>query len=161
MSWYFPSCLYPVWVFLHFLELGDYFLSNIREVFNYHLFKYFLVSFLFCFFFWDSYNSNVGVFLVFPEVFWDCPYYFTYLYFYSVPQQRLPPSCFRSLIHSSASGFLLLILFSVFFISVIILFNSVCMFFSSPWSLLTILAQSWYGPLLFFWDLVSSLLALL
>ena len=50
--------------------------------------------------------------------------------------------CFRLLIYSSASVFLLLILFSVFFISVIVLFISVCTFFSSPLSLLAIPAQS-------------------
>ena len=30
------------------------------EVFNYYLLKYFLMPFLFVFFFWDSYDSNVG-----------------------------------------------------------------------------------------------------
>ena len=161
MSWYFSPCLYPVWVFLHFLELGDYFVSNIREVFNYHLFKYFLVSFLFCFFFWDSYNSNVGEFLVFPEVFWDC-LITLFIYIFILFHSRD--------FHCSVSGHLSILLpqffcywfFLVcFFISVIILFNSICMSFSSPCSLLTILAQSWYGPLLFCWDLVLSLLALL
>ena len=31
---------------LHFLDLGGYFLSHVREVFDYNLFKYFLGSFL-------------------------------------------------------------------------------------------------------------------
>ena len=53
---------------LRFLDLGDYFLSHVREVFNYSLFEYFLRCFLFLFFFWDPYNSNVGVFSVVPEV---------------------------------------------------------------------------------------------
>ena len=53
---------------LHFLELTDYFLSQIREVFNYNLFKYFLRPFLFLFFFWDPFNSNVDAFNVVPEV---------------------------------------------------------------------------------------------
>ena len=53
---------------LHFLDLIDYFLSRIREVFKYNLFKYFLIPFLFLFFFWDPYNSNVGAFNVLPEV---------------------------------------------------------------------------------------------
>ena len=53
---------------LHFLDLIDYFLSNVVEVFNYNLFKYFLRSFLFLFFSWDSYNSNVGAFNFVPEV---------------------------------------------------------------------------------------------
>ena len=45
-----------------FLDLGDYFLPHFREVFNYYLLKYFLMVFLFVFFFWDSYDSNVGAF---------------------------------------------------------------------------------------------------
>ena len=51
-----------------FLDLGDYFLPHFREVFNYYLLKYFLMVFLFVFFFWDSYNSNVGGFNIVPEV---------------------------------------------------------------------------------------------
>ena len=46
----------------------DFFLSHIREGLNYNLFKYFLSPFLFLFFFWDPYNSNVGAFNVVPEV---------------------------------------------------------------------------------------------
>ena len=53
---------------LRFLDLIDYFLSHIREVFNYNLFKYFLSPFLFLFFFFDPYNSNVGAFKVVAEV---------------------------------------------------------------------------------------------
>ena len=54
--------VYPVWDSLAFLDLGDYILPHFREVFNYYLLKYFLIVFLFVFFFWDSYDSNVGVF---------------------------------------------------------------------------------------------------
>ena len=53
---------------LCFLDLGDYFLSHVKKVFHYNLFKYFLSPFLFLFFFWDPYNSNVGAFSVVPEV---------------------------------------------------------------------------------------------
>ena len=49
------------------LDLDGYFLPHFREVFNYYLLKYFLTPFLFVFF-WDSYDSNVGAFNVFPEV---------------------------------------------------------------------------------------------
>ena len=45
----------------------DYFLSYVREVFNYNLFIYFLSPFL-SLFFWDPYNSNVGAFNVVPDV---------------------------------------------------------------------------------------------
>ena len=37
---------------LHFLGLIDYFLSHVKEAFNYNLLKYFLRPFLFFFFFW-------------------------------------------------------------------------------------------------------------
>ena len=54
--------VYPVWDSLRFLDLIDYFLSHVREVFDYNLFKYFLRPSLFLFFSWDPYNSNVGAF---------------------------------------------------------------------------------------------------
>ena len=47
---------------LGFLNLGGYFLSHFRDVFNYYILKYCLMAFLFVFFFWDSYDSNVGAF---------------------------------------------------------------------------------------------------
>ena len=53
---------------LRFLDLGGYFLSHVREIFDYNLFKYFLRSFLSLFSFWDPYKSNDGVFNVAPEV---------------------------------------------------------------------------------------------
>ena len=46
----------------------DYFLSYIREVVNYNLFKYFLSPFIFLFFFWDPYNVNVIPLDVVPRV---------------------------------------------------------------------------------------------
>ena len=53
---------------LHFLDLGGYFLSHVREVFHYNLFKYFLGSFISLFSFWDPSNVNVVVFNVVLEV---------------------------------------------------------------------------------------------
>ena len=50
------------------MDLGDYFLPHFRQVFNYYVLKYFLMVFLFVFFFWDSYDSNVGAFNIVPEV---------------------------------------------------------------------------------------------
>ena len=38
-----------------------YFLFHVGEIFNYNLFKNFLIPFVFLFF-WDLYNSNVGAF---------------------------------------------------------------------------------------------------
>ena len=52
------------WVYpagtLHYLGLGDCFLSHVREVFIYYVFKYFLRSILFLFSFWDPYNAKVS-----------------------------------------------------------------------------------------------------
>ena len=68
MSWGISPWVYPVWDSLGFLDLHDYFIPQLREVFNYYLLKYFLMAFLFVFFFWDSYDSNVGAFSIVPEV---------------------------------------------------------------------------------------------
>ena len=53
---------------LGFLDLDGYFLYHFREYFNYYPLRYFLMAFLFVFFFWDSYDSNVGAFYSVPEV---------------------------------------------------------------------------------------------
>ena len=69
MSWGVSPWVYPVLDSLGFLVLGGYFLLHFRENFNYYLLKYFLMAFLFVvFFFWDSYDLNVGVFKIVPEV---------------------------------------------------------------------------------------------
>ena len=46
VSWCIPPWVYPAWDSLCFLDLVDYFLSHVWEVFRYYLFKYFLRSFL-------------------------------------------------------------------------------------------------------------------
>ena len=71
------------------LDLIDYFLSHIREVFNYNLFKYFLSPFLFLFFFWDPYNLNVGAFNVVPEVS-ETLQFFSFFFLYSALQLLFP-----------------------------------------------------------------------
>ena len=78
---------------LFFLDLGDYFFSHVREVFNYNLFKYFLRPFLFLFFFWDPYNLNVGAFSVILEVSEIVFNSFHSFFLYSAPQQLFPPFC--------------------------------------------------------------------
>ena len=45
-----------------------YLLFHVGELFKYHLFKNFLILFLFLFFFRDPYNSNVVAFDIVPEV---------------------------------------------------------------------------------------------
>ena len=54
-----------LWVFL---GLGGYFIPHFRQVFDSYLLKHFLMPFLLVFFFWDTYDSNVGAFNVVPEV---------------------------------------------------------------------------------------------
>ena len=68
MLWGVSPWVYPVWDSLGFLDFGDYFPPLSRDVFNYYLLKNFLMAFLFVFFFWDSYDSNVGVFDIVSEV---------------------------------------------------------------------------------------------
>ena len=53
---------------LGFLDLGSYFLSHFREVFNYYLLKYLLMAFLFVLLFCNSYDSNVGAFNIVSEI---------------------------------------------------------------------------------------------
>ena len=50
------------------MPLGlDYFFFHVREIFNYNLFKNFLISFLFLFFLWDnSKHTNIRIIWV-PE----------------------------------------------------------------------------------------------
>ena len=46
VSWCVSPWVYPAGDSLCFLDLDGYFLSHVREVFDYNLFKYFLGSFL-------------------------------------------------------------------------------------------------------------------
>ena len=68
VSWHVSPWIYPVWDSLCLLDLLDYFLFHVAEIFNYKLFKKFLIPFLLFFFFWDPYNANVGTFDMVPEV---------------------------------------------------------------------------------------------
>ena len=68
MSWCVSPWIFPVRDSLCLLNLIDYFLFHVGEIFNYNLFKNFLIPFLFLFFFWDPYYSNVGAFDIVPEV---------------------------------------------------------------------------------------------
>ena len=49
------------------LDLIDYLPFHVGEIFDYNFFETFLIPFLFLFF-WDPYNSNVGVLDIVPEV---------------------------------------------------------------------------------------------
>ena len=114
------------WESLCFLDLIDYFLSRVREVFNYNLFKYFLSPFLFLFFSGTpiirllvrlmlsqrSLRLSSILFILFS------------LFCCAVLISTILSS--RSLIRSSASVILLLIPSREFLISVIVLSLFVC-----------------------------------
>ena len=51
-----------------FVSALAHLLLHVGEIFNCNIFKIFLIPFLFLFFFWDPYNSNVGAFDMVPEV---------------------------------------------------------------------------------------------
>ena len=119
------------------LDLIDYFLSHVREVFNYNLLQYFLRPFLFLFFFWDPYNSNVGVFNVVPEVSETVLNSFHSFFFILLCGTYIHYFIFQ-VIRSSASVILLLIPSREFLISFIVLFIIVCLLFSSSRSLLNV-----------------------
>jgi len=53
---------------MHYLDLIDYFLSHVGEIFNYNFFKNFLSAFLFFFFLWEPYNSNIDTVHIVPKV---------------------------------------------------------------------------------------------
>ena len=115
--------VYPVWNSLGFLDLVGHFLPHFREVLNYCLLKYILMAFLFVFFFWDSYDSNVGAFNIVPEnsevVLISFNSFFFFLSALFIPTIL----CATSLILSSASVILLLVPSRVFLISFIALFS--------------------------------------
>ena len=99
---------------LGFLDLGGYFFPHFREVFNYYLLKYFLKAFLFVFFFWDSYDSNVGAFNIVPEVSEAVLISFNSFFLFASFISTILSS--TSLILSSASVMLLLVPSRVFLI---------------------------------------------
>ena len=108
MSWGVSPWVYPVWDSLGFLDLGGYFLPYFRKVFKYYLLKYFLMPFLFVFIFLDSYDSNVGVFHIVPEVSEVVLISFNSFFLYVSIISTILSSI--SLILSSASVILLLLL---------------------------------------------------
>jgi len=119
---------------LGFLDLGGYFLPDFKDVFNYYLLKNFLMDFLFVFFFWDSYDSNVGTFNIVPEV--SAVVLISFNSFFLFASCISTILSFTSLVLSSASVILLLVPSKVFLISVIALFIIDQFFFISSRSLL-------------------------
>ena len=86
--------------------------------------KNFLIPFLFLFFFWDCYNSNVSALDIVPEVSETILSSFHSFYFICSSEVISTVVSSKSLISSSASDILLLIPSRVFLISVIVSFVS-------------------------------------
>ena len=114
----------------------DYFLFYVAEIFNYNLFKKFLINFVFFFFFWDPYNSNAGAFDIVPEVSETILSSFHSFHFILLFRSYFHHFIFQLTDLFFASDILLRIPSRVFLISVIMLFVSACLFFNSSKSLL-------------------------
>ena len=107
------------------------FLSHVREVFDDYLFKYVLRPSPPPPHFWDSYNANVVVFNIFPEVS-ETVLFFTLFFLYFVPQQLFPPFCLPGDLFVLWPHLLWCWFLPVyFFISGIVVFISFCLFFKS------------------------------
>ena len=87
------------------LDLIDYFLFDVGEIFNYNLFKNFFRPFNFLFFFWDPYDSNFGVFDMVPEV-TETVLSSSFFLLYSALQELFPP------FYHPAHGFVLCFIYA-------------------------------------------------
>ena len=134
--------IYPVWDSLAFLDLDAYFLHHSGEVFKYYLLKYFLMTFLFVFFFWDTYDSNVRAFNIVPEVSEVVLISFNYFFLFSSLLHLFPPFYLPPHLSYLLPVILLLVPSRVLLISVIALFIIDWLFFISSRSLLSFLASS-------------------
>ena len=116
---------------LCFLDLIDYFLFCVGEIFNYSLFKNFLIPPLF-FSLLLLYPLLLKCWCVWycPGGLWDYPQVLFILFMLFCSSEVISTILSsRSLIHSSASNILLLIPSRNFLILVIVLFISACLFF--------------------------------
>ena len=136
---------------LCFFDLIDYFLSHVREVFNYNFFKNFLGAFLSSFSGTPMTQMLVHLILAQRSLRLSSILFILFLLFCSsaVVSTIL---CSRSFIYSSTSVILLSVTSRVFLTSVIVLLISVCLFFISYMSLvivLTVLNVSSFSPFYF------------
>jgi hypothetical protein len=143
--------VYPSWDSLGFLYLGGYFLSHVREVFYYNLFKYFLRPFLF---FWNPYKSTAVAVNVVTEDSETVLISFHSFFFILLCSSISTIPSFSSFIHSSAQ------LVCYWFLPVYFSFQLLrcsTMIILYPCSFRSLLS-SWSISLFYFWDLGSSLL---
>ena len=105
-----------IWDFLGFLELGDSFLYQIREVFSFYVFSYVFCLFLSLFSFWDPNEANIIALDVAHRSL--KLYSFLYILFSFLCSVAVISTTlsYRSLIHSSVLFNVCLITSSVFFI---------------------------------------------
>ena len=138
MSWSGSPWVYPLWDYLGFLDLGDYFLPHFREVFNYYLLKDFLMVSHFVFFFWDSYDSMLGLLTLSWRSLRLSSFLLIHFSFFLSDSfiSTIPSSI--SLILSSASIILLFVASRVFLISFTALFIIYGLFFISSRFLLNL-----------------------
>ena len=138
MSWGALSWVYLAWNSLGFLNLCDCFLPHFREVFNYYLLKYCLMVFLFVFFFWDSYDLNVGVLALSQRSLRLSSFLLIRFSFFLSDSFIYTILSSTSLILSSASVILLFVPSRAFFISFSALFIIYWLFLISYRSLLNL-----------------------
>ena len=137
---YYVSQCVPTGLILYetlcFLDLGDCFLSHVKEVFSYNVVKYFLRPFLF-FFSPGTPIMRTLVHLILSQRPLKLSSFLFILFSLSCSMAVISTTLSSSsLIRSSASFILLLILSSVFFISVTVFFKFVWLFFIFSNSLL-------------------------
>ena len=120
-----------------FVPLGlDHFFFHVWEIFNYNLFKNFLISFLFLFFSGTPIIQMSMCLILSQKSLRLSKVLFILFTLFCSSEVISTILSSISLIHSSASDILLLIPSRIFLISVIVLFVSVCLFFHSSRSLL-------------------------
>ena len=108
MSWHVSPWVYPVWDSFCLLDLIGNFLRHVGEIFNYNLFKDFVIPFLFLLFLTGTPETQMLVCLILSRGLCDCPQFLFTLFCSSEVISTILSS--SSLIRSSASDILLLIL---------------------------------------------------
>jgi len=128
-----------------FLELGDYFLPHLREVFNYYLLKYFLMVFLFLLFFGTPMIRLLGVLTLSQKSLRLSSFLLILFSFFLSDWFISAIQSYTSLILSSASAVLLLVPSRVFVISFVALFIMYSLFFIS-WRYLFLVSSQSLSP---------------
>ena len=141
------------------MDFIDSFLSHVGEVFNYNFFKNFLSVFFFPSF--GTHITRLLICLILSQRPLRLSSIFSFLSLYSALQQLFPPFYPPAHLSPPLSVILLLVPSRVFLISVIVLFISVCLFFISSMSLVTVLTVVFLSFFPFYFQvLITYLLSL-